>query len=210
MKIKFLFFIIISSQLILISCSLINSENIEYYQSPISKYSTEVKVFPNHSLRVGFILNISEFKKDEKIFFKISLNNNEVKNNLNNFSYHINYEQKFNIEEDSNFPYYTIIKKKIFTSVSNSRKIIYFEESKKDGLNNYLKFILESNASLIDEIGFTNTEKDESKDAAKVALIALSVSMGLFFLIIVCIAVTYCTLKKKKKSKKKKTNGNVS
>ena len=197
MEIK-LFLIIISLQLILNSCY-----SLKYYQYTINKYSKEVKVSPDNSKYVGFILNITDFKINEKIFFKISMDENETKNNFNSLKFYINFESTFNTNDENLITDYITIKKKTISSLKDSRKIFYFETIKKEESKNYFKFIISSENNLNNEIGFTNTKSDESKEIAKTLLIGLCVSLSFIFLIIVIYIIICCCLSKKKKKQRK-------
>ena len=61
MKVK-IFFLIFSLQFILYSCF-----TVKYYNSLIKKYADEVKVTTGNYIAVGFVLDISEFKKKDPI-----------------------------------------------------------------------------------------------------------------------------------------------
>ena len=124
MKIKICFFIF-SLQFLLYSC-----DPVKYYQSIINKYSDEVTVNPKNYLAVGFVLNIEDFQENENIYFKITLNERDAKDDAENLDFLINFESTFDITEETTFTEFSNIERKRLAVTKSTRTSFYFETTK--------------------------------------------------------------------------------
>ena len=210
MKIKICFFIF-SLQFLLYSC-----DPVKYYQSQIPKYSDEVTVDPQNYFAVGFVLNIEDFQENENIYFIITLDEDDAKNDAENIDYMINFESTFDITEDTTFTEFSNIERKTISVTKNTRTSFYFQTTKENPNSNFLKFVIKSKTIFKSNIGFKNTEKDESekdqsgkndseKEESEKKLNNISTILIIFFcvfaFIIILVVVIFCCLALKKAGK---------
>ena len=122
MKIKICFFIF-SLQFLLYSC-----DPVKYYQSQIPKYSDEVTVNPkNYLAAIGFVLNIEDFQEGEYIYFRITLDKDDAKDDAENIDYMTNFESTFDITEETTFTEFSNIERKRLAVTKSTRTSFYFE-----------------------------------------------------------------------------------
>ena len=185
MKIKIFFFI-----LPLLLCSYV-----EFYPWVIHKYSDEVFLYP-HIETIGFILDISEFQDNEKIFIKITMNEYDANRNLIYYCIFSNDYSSSMDESDLMNP--KVANRKNVEVTKGNRKTYYFEILKIEGVS-YLYFIIDSSYFFTDKIGFKNTKSDESKKAEKTVIIIVVVFVCVFVLIIVGVIIECCVKSRKMK-----------
>ena len=195
MEIK-IFLLISFFQFILFSCY-----PVKYYPSLISRYSEEVKVYPQIYSAVGFILNVEDFKTNEEIFIRITVHSED--NEDFNMDYYYNFESQFDISENTLITNsFQNIEKKSITSTTNHRTKQFFTIRKSDDSKQFLKFIVVTNKSFRDDVGFKNTKEDESKKAMKESIIILIIFFVCIFIIIgVVIAICcFCSHKRNRRT----------
>ena len=196
-----IFFLIFSLQFILYSCF-----TVKYYNSLIKKYADEVKVTTGNYIAVGFVLDISEFKKKDPIYFTITLSDRDAKQGV---SVLINFESTFDFTE-YNLNDFDKINRKSTVSSTNRRTSYYYETTKDSTDLNYLIIVVVSNSGFSNEIGFENTKEDGAKKADKEMIIIFAVVIGaIVIIVIVVLIIKYCC-KKKAKNNEDKTQGQYS
>ena len=143
MKIKTVIFIL---QLFLCSCVI-------FYPSVIRRYSDKV-TFSSYTDTIGFILDISEFQVNDKIFIKLKMNEHDARRNL--FYYYL-FSNEFSLSmEDSELMNANIVKRKNAEEVINN-VITYYFEIKKTEEASYLYFIIETSSFFSGNVEFKNT-----------------------------------------------------
>jgi hypothetical protein len=166
---------------------------VKYYQSIINKYSDEVTVNPKNYLAVGFVLNIEDFQENENIYFKITLNERDAKDDAENLDFLINFESTFDITEETTFTEFSNIERKRLAVTKSTRTSFYFETTKYN--SNFLKFIIKSKDLFkSSNIGFKNTETEESEKEGKSVYITLAIVFSIFAFILILIIVLGCCL----------------
>ena len=155
MKLK-IFFLIFSLQFILYSC-----DQVLYYQALIEKYSDEITVYPNTYKAVGFVLDIKDFKENEKIYFIFTIKKFEDKNN-SKLRFLKKSESKFDIPNDTDLSAFSNIESLGYI-MKKSDTSFYFETTKNSPNLNYLKIVLVSEIGFESSIIFKNTEEEESE-----------------------------------------------
>ena len=196
MEIK-IFLLISFFQFILFSCY-----PVKYYPSLISRYSEEVKVYPQVYSAVGFILNVEDFKTNEEIFIRITVHSKDNEDSIN-MDYYYNFESQFDISENTLITNsFQNIEKKSITSTTNHRTKQFFTIRKSDDSKQFLKFIVVTNKSFRDDVGFKNTKEDESKKAMKELITILIIFFVCIFIIIgVVIAICcFCSHKRNRRT----------
>jgi hypothetical protein len=183
MKIKTVIFIL---QLFLCSCVI-------FYPSVIRRYSDKV-TFSSYTDTIGFILDISEFQVNDKIFIKLKMNEHDARRNL--FYYYL-FSNEFSLSmEDSELMNANIVKRKNAEEVINN-VITYYFEIKKTEEASYLYFIIETSSFFSGNVEFKNTEKDESKTLSKTGIILLVVFIVVFVLVAVAVLIVRCVRARK-------------
>ena len=196
MEIK-IFLLISFFQFILFSCY-----PVKYYPSLISRYSEEVKVYPQVYSAVGFILNVEDFKTNEEIFIRITVHSKDNEDSIN-MDYYYNFESQFDISENTLITNsFQNIEKKSITTTTNHRTKQFFTIRKSDDSKQFLKFIVVTNKSFRDDVGFKNTKEDESKKAMKELITILIIFFVCIFIIIgVVIAICcFCSHKRNRRT----------
>ena len=196
MEIK-IFLLISFFQFILFSCY-----PVKYYPSLISRYSEEVKVYPQIYSAVGFILNVEDFKTNEEIFIRITVHSKDNEDSIN-MDYYYNFESQFDISENTLITNsFQNIEKKSITTTTNHRTKQFFTIRKSDDSKQFLKFIVVTNKSFRDDVGFKNTKEDESKKAMKELITILIIFFVCIFIIIgVVIAICcFCSHKRNRRT----------
>ena len=193
-----IFFLIFSLQFILYSCF-----TVKYYNSLIKKYADEVKVTTGDYIAVGFVLDISEFKENDPIYFTITLSDRDAKYGV---SVLINFDSTFDFTE-YNLNDFDEINKKSTTSSTNGRTSYYYETTKDFTDLNYLTIVVYSNSGFSNKIGFENTKEDGAKKANKEMIIILAVVLGVIVITVIIILVLKYCCKKKSKNNEDKTQG---
>ena len=155
MKIKICFFIF-SLQFLLYSC-----DPVKYYQSQIPKYSDEVTVDPQNYFAVGFVLNIEDFQEGEYIYFRITLDKDDAKDDAENIDYMMNFESTFDITEDTTLTEFLYLERVDYYMIENSRTSFYFKTSKENPNAKFFKFVIKSKTYFNSYIGFENIDKEE-------------------------------------------------
>ncbi len=155
MKIKICFFIF-SLQFLLYSC-----DPVKYYQSQIPKYSDEVTVDPQNYFAVGFVLNIEDFQENEYIYFRITLDKDDAKDDAENIDYMTNFESTFDITEETTLTEFLYLERVDFYMTKNSRTSFYFQTTKDNADSKFFKFVIKSKTFFKSNIGFKNGEKEE-------------------------------------------------
>ena len=155
MKIKICFFIF-SLQFLLYSC-----DPVKYYQSQIPKYSDEVTVDPQNYFAVGFVLNIEDFQENENIYFIITLDEDDAKNDAENIDYMINFESTFDITEETTLTEFLYLERVDYYMIEHSRTSFYFKTSKENPNAKFFKFVIKSKTYFNSYIGFENIDKEE-------------------------------------------------
>ena len=129
MKIKIFFFI-----LPLLLCSYV-----EFYPWVIHKYSDEVFLYP-HIETIGFILDISEFQDNEKIFIKITMNEYDANRNL---IYYCIFSNDYSSSTDElDLKNSIVVYRKNVVVTKGNRKTYYFEIKKKKEHHIYISLLI--------------------------------------------------------------------
>ena len=180
MKIKTVVFML---QLFLCPC-------IVFYSSVIKRYSG-VSLNPQRSTSVGFILDISEFKVNDKIYIKLSMNKHDANRNQN---YYCLFSNEFSISMDeSDLENAKEVNRKSDEVTSGNTKIYYLEITKTEEAS-YLYFIIQTSSYFSNEIKFKNTKSDENK---KIEIILIAVFISFCILIILAAAIVRCVQARK-------------
>ena len=189
MKIKTFIFIL---QLFL--CS-----GIEFYPLVINRYSDEVVLSSKTEKVFGFTLDISQFKNNEKIYIKISFDDFEGRRN--SLNYYCFFSDNISGRDQLDLMDATKIYKKDHEDTFGSRIRYYFEIEKKEGAS-YLHFIIESSDTFNYDIGFTNTESDETKSNITIVIVAVVIFVSLFLLMVGVGIYGCCVMGKKQRARR--------
>ena len=180
-----IFFLIFSLQFFLYSCVII-----KFYQFPIEKYS-EITINPSIYDGAGFVLNIEDFKENEEIYFKISINELDM-------IYHpylkfkIKFESIFHVTFEIDLNEFSNIDS-IKSVTENSLTTFYFKTTKTSSTLKFLKIIFIPEIDFDSNVILKNTEEDESEEgssAVPILIIFFSI-IAVFIIIIVLICVCY-------------------
>jgi hypothetical protein len=153
----------------------------------------EGTVEPQNYFAVGFVLNIEDFQENENIYFIITLDEDDAKNDAENIDYMMNFESTFDITEDTTLTEFKTVERKDISVTKNSRTTFYFETTKYN--SNFLKFIIKSKDLFkSSNIGFKNTETEESEKEGKSVYITLAIVFSIFAFILILIIVLGCCL----------------
>ena len=161
-----------------------------------------MKVYPQVYSAVGFILNVEDFKTNEEIFIRITVHSKDNEDSIN-MDYYYNFESQFDISENTLITNsFQNIEKKSITTTTNHRTKQFFTIRKSDDSKQFLKFIVVTNKSFRDDVGFKNTKEDESKKAMKELITILIIFFVCIFIIIgVVIAICcFCSHKRNRRT----------
>ena len=94
-----------------------------------------------------------------------------------------------------------VVHRKNIVVTKGNRKTYYFEIKKKEGAS-YLHFIIESSDTFNYDIGFTNTESDETKSNITIVIVAVVIFVSLFLLMVGVGIYGCCVMGKKQRARR--------